>query len=369
MVESDARAAARELAVEHEYDTVDRDLERLGMRVVRLPSEAGVVWRVTLPRGEQVEEWEPGTHGLVPPDAIVALFGAVAAGKELVPSPPLIDDPGARRLRDMLEVQRRSLLAHDPGVRVATDPENLHQHRVAARRTRAFLRATRPYVDPAWRRSVDKPLAELSRTTGPARDLDVLIEHVRPLASAVADAERAGGDALVSLLVEARERVQADLLAALDDESYRVLLARLQLPPRLRRNAEAIPLDRVAREEFDRLTRSVSRLGKRPGPDQVHSLRISLKRARYAAELAAPAGRKGRRFLEAARELQELLGEYQDAVVAERLLRETAVGNTATSAAFVAGRLAERQAARRQRVEKRLPASWRRLRKRAVAQR
>jgi CHAD domain-containing protein len=366
-VETDALMAARELAVEHEYDTVDRDLERLGMRVVRLPSEAGVVWRVTLPRGEQVEEWEPGTHGLVPPEAIVALFGAVAAGKELVPAPPRVDDPGARRLRDMLEAQRRALLAHDPGVRVASDPENLHQHRVAARRTRAFLRAARPYVDPAWRRSITGPLAELGRTTGAARDLDVLLEHVRPLAATVADAERPGADALVSLLAQTRERAQADLVAALDDESYRTVLARLQLPPRLRRGMEAIPLDRVAREEFDRLARSVARLGKRPGPAQVHAMRISLKRARYAAELALPRRRAGKRFLEAARELQELLGEYQDSVVAERLLCETAVGNSATSAAFVAGRLAERQAARRERVEKRLPASWRRLRKRASA--
>ena len=357
-METEAQLTARELAVEHEYDTIDRDLERLGMRVTRLPSEAGVVWRVTLPRGEVVEEWEPGTSGLVPPDAIVRLFGTVAAGKELVPSAPLVTDPGARRLREMLEAQRRALLAHDPGVRVATDPENLHQHRVAARRTRAFLRTTRAYVDPTWRRSIGEPLAQLGRVTGPARDLDVLLEHVRPL-------REAGADLLVTLLEEARARVQSELLEALDEEDFRVVLARLQMPPRLRRGIDAIPLDRVAREEFERLRRSVERLGKRPKPEQVHALRISLKRARYAAELAAPRGKAGRRFLEAARELQELLGEHQDAVVAERLLRETAVTNGSTSAAFFAGRLAERQAARRARVEALLPQVWRRLRKRA----
>ena len=357
-METEAQLTARELAVEHEYDTVDRDLERLGMRVTRLPSEAGVVWRVTLPRGEVVEEWEPGTSGLVPPDPIARLFGTVAAGKELVPSAPLVADPGVRRLREMLEAQRRALLAHDPGVRVATDPENLHQHRVAARRTRAFLRATRAYVDPAWRRSVGEPLAQLGRVTGTARDLDVLLEHVRPL-------REAGADLLVTLLEEARARVQSELLEALDDDDFRVVLARLQMPPRLRRGTDAIPLDRVAREEFERLRRSVERLGKRPKPEQVHALRISLKRARYAAELAAPRGKAGRRFLEAARELQELLGEHQDAVVAERLLRETAVTNSSTSAAFFAGRLAERQAARRARAEALLPQAWRRLRKRA----
>ena len=56
--------AEHELTVAHEYDTVDRDLERLGMTVSRLPAEAGVVWRLRLPRGEQVEAWEPGNGGL-----------------------------------------------------------------------------------------------------------------------------------------------------------------------------------------------------------------------------------------------------------------------------------------------------------------
>jgi CHAD domain-containing protein len=366
-METHVEPAARELAVQHEYDTVDRDLEQLGMRVVRLPSEAGVVWRVTLPRGEQIDAWEPGTNGLVPPEEIVTLFGAVAAGKELVPSPPLADEPGARRLREMLDAQRRSLLLHDPGVRVASDAENLHEHRVAARRARAFLRATRPFVDPGWRRSIAGPLSELARATGPARDLDVLMEHVRTAATSLDDAERAGGELLLGLLAAARGRTQAELVRALDHDAYREVLARLQRPPRLRHGVDAVPLDRVAREEFDRLARSVARLGRRPKPAQVHALRISLKRARYTAELAAPGGKARLRFLDAAKELQDLLGEHQDAVAAERLLRSAAVSGDATSAAFAAGRLAERQVARRARVEAVLPKAWRRLRKRAAA--
>ena len=37
--------------------------------------------------------------------------------------------------------QARRLLLHDPGVRLGSDPEDLHQLRVATRRLRAFLRA------------------------------------------------------------------------------------------------------------------------------------------------------------------------------------------------------------------------------------
>jgi len=39
-------------AVACDYDTVDCDLERRGLRLERLPGEAGAVWRLTLPRGE-----------------------------------------------------------------------------------------------------------------------------------------------------------------------------------------------------------------------------------------------------------------------------------------------------------------------------
>jgi CHAD domain-containing protein len=83
------------------------------------------------------------------------------------------------RLHAMLQAQREALLAHEAGVRAGVDLESLHQHRVAARRVRAFLRATRPFLDEEWRASLDERLSELGRLTGPVRDLDVLGERLR----------------------------------------------------------------------------------------------------------------------------------------------------------------------------------------------
>jgi hypothetical protein len=105
----------REFSVAHDYDTLDRDLEKMGMTLSRLPGEAGVTWRLSLPRGERVDAWEPGNEGLAPPAEIVELVGGVLAGKELVPGPPVSTDPGAVRLREVLEAQRLALLVHDPG--------------------------------------------------------------------------------------------------------------------------------------------------------------------------------------------------------------------------------------------------------------
>ena len=355
--------AEREFAVAHDYDTVERDLERLGMTLSRLPSEAGVAWRLTLPRGERVESWEPGTNGLSPPAEIVRLIGGVTAGKRLVPGPPASNEPGAARLREMLEQQRIALLTHDPGVRLGDDPENLHRHRVAARRTRAFLRTSRRYLDPDWRRGVTDALKALGEATGPVRDLDVVLEHVRDELAGLDETEQAAKELILQRLYHEREQSRRHLLEALDDRRYRVLLARLRVPPRLADGVDDVPLESLARKDYRRLAKIVGRLGKRPDEEAMHRLRIALKRARYAAELAAPKGPVRKRFLADARVLQELLGEHQDAVVAERRLRTVAVDDLRTAAAFAAGRIAERQRRRRERVHERLPAAWKRLRK------
>jgi CHAD domain-containing protein len=358
--------AEQELAVVHDYDTIDRDLEQLGMTISRLPLEAGVVWRLRLPRGEVVEEWEPGNAGLTLPGEIARLVARVVAGKPLIPGPPLSHEPGALRLREMLEEQRRTLVTHDPGSRLGIDPENLHQHRVAARRTRAFLHATRAFVEPEWRRLLTLPLRELGEVTGPVRDLDVLLEHVREELGELPERDQPGGRSLVERLEHERFERRHALLAALDGDRYRLLLARLRLPPRLAPGVERVRLERVARAEFRRLARAVDRLGKRPSDPEMHGLRIKLKRARYAAELASPHGSATRKFVDDAKALQDLLGEYQDAFVAEERLRSSTVVDEQTATAFVAGRLAERQVARRLRVRAALPDTWKRLRRRGA---
>jgi CHAD domain-containing protein len=355
--------AEHELGVVHDYDTVDRDLEHAGMTISRLPLEAGVVWRLCLPRGERIEEWEPGNAGLILPAAIARLVDGVVGGKLLVPGPPLVREPGAIRLRGMIEAERRALVAHDPGSRLGDDPENLHQHRVAARRTRAFLRATKAYLDPDWRRALVEPLRELGVATGPARDLDVLLEHVREAVRALPEADQAGGEALVAQLEQERVATRTALLAALDSPGYRLLVARLRFPTRLATGVESVRLDRVAAKEFRRLARAVAELGDQPDDGAMHGLRMQLKRARYAAELAPSGHGAGRRFLADARRMQDLLGEHQDATVAEERLRSTAVVDVRTAAAFAAGRIAERQRVRRDRALRRFPSAWKRLRR------
>ena len=102
----------------------------------------------------------------------------------------------------------------------------------------------------------------------------------------------------------------------------------------------------------------------RPSDEELHRVRIRGKRARYAAELAEPlAGKRARRFVQEAKRFQDVVGEHQDAVVAEERIRALA-GRRKAGLAF-AGRAARRapgHAAREARAA--LPAAWARLEKR-----
>lgn len=357
--------AEREFTVAHDYDTADRDLERLGMTLSRLPSEAGVEWRLTLPRGERVEAWEPGTNGLAPPEDIVRLIGSVTAGKPLVPGPPLSDHPGARRLRAMLEEQRVALLTHDPGVRVGTDPENLRLHRFAARRAGALLRASRPYLDPGWQRPLGDALRRLGEATEPARDLDVALGLLRRELEGLDETDQRAKAMILDRLEEERERRRRRLLEVFDSAEYRFVLARLRVPPRLAARVEEAPLGSIAGREFRRLARLAARLGKEPDEAAIQRLGGALERVRHAAELAAPVEAVRRRVLADAHVLQGLIREHRESLVAEQRLRGAVVEDVRTAAAFAAGRLAERQRRRRELVQERLPSAWQRLRESA----
>jgi hypothetical protein len=105
----------------------------------------------------------------------------------------------------------------------------------------------------------------------------------------------------------------------------------------------------------------VRKLGSAPPDEELHRLRIGVKRLRYAAELAGGSGDgRAARMIAAVTSLQDLLGARQDAAVAEELIRAVAYRIGSPQIAFVADRLAERQRERRDERQERLPAAWKR---------
>lgn len=296
-------------------DGDDAELERLG--------------RTLRKAGAKKSDGIPKLMRVLPPPA------RAQAGK---------DAPAIELLRVLLAEQLRELLRHDPGVRLGDDLEDVHRYRVATRRSRAVIRATEPLLGSRLG-SLAAELKWLARLLGPVRDRDVLIDRLRREVRDLDD-DVAAGEALVAKIAVRRERSRDTLLEALRSERYFELLDTFESAvTELADVSSAVPADDIAGAEFAELRLAAEQLAADPTDAELHALRITAKRARYGAELMAT-GRASKplvRYLEALKELQDVVGEHQDAVVAEATLRKLARSQTA----LAAGRLIERERVRR----------------------
>ena len=261
-----------------------------------------------------------------------------------------------------LGAQAHQLLLHDPGVRLGSDPEDLHQLRVAIRRLRAFLRAGRGLLAPAWSEPLRDELGWLGKALGPARDIDVLVERLEADVSGLGNDAAAASDLLAALDAE-RADTRVAVVAALSSDRYLALLDRLdQVSEPEAGNAEPALRD-LWRAEWQRTRKACARLDDSSSDAELHAGRLRVKRARYAAELAShELGKRGTRFVDAAKELQDVLGEHQDAVVAEARIRAWAAGGADPRAAAL---LAAREHERMETARKAWPRAWKSLRRAA----
>ena len=166
----------------------------------------------------------------------------------------------------------------------------------------------------------------------------------------------AGGADLVNLINERSAPARARLAETLDSPRYLALLDRLDA------TRESLPVTPARDSLLGMLRRATRRaqeaqrgVGPKSSDHDLHMLRIAAKRARYAGELAQSAqSRAAAAVTERATALQKLLGEHQDAVVAEQQL-ELLAPDATPAAAFVAGRLAGLQHERRRAARAALP--------------
>jgi CHAD domain-containing protein len=266
----------------------------------------------------------------------------------------------------LLREQLAALHAAEPGTRSGRDPEELHRMRTAARRMRAILGAVRDMFDARWVAHLRKELDWLTALLAAPRDLDVLHQYlsteVRPLRAG----RRAAGRRLLERLDAQRGRARARLLTGLDSPRYRRLQSRLKdavrRPPVV---TEDLSLPDVAARAFKKLRKAVGALPKDPSDTELHDVRIRVKRARYAAELAEPArGRPAKRFIKRAREIQDALGEHQDATVAEEHLRGLMKAERRPLAVALSRTLVQKQKARREEAKAAFLDGWPGLKRR-----
>ncbi len=359
-------------------------------------------------------------------ESVVAALRAAGAGAP-TPIPKIVRALGPRAMEppdfgveiaveDASSLVRRSisdalarLVTHDPGVRIGTDPEAVHQARVATRRLRSDLRTFKPIVDQDWAARLRDELHWLGTHLGAVRDLDVmtarLVERLRTLPPRDQDP----GHRVLAHLAATREETRNELVDAMRSERYVALLDDLfdaaQAPVLVGHHPEAaddpsaalddatdgdtrdrdaadpssddtsddqsvavdprrddaVDAADLVRRRWKHLRDAVDALGEYPEDHALHEVRILAKRARYASEAVVPIeGKKAARFAKALATVQDRLGEHQDAVVAQQWLHDAAASfETDPTAAFVAGELAggEHEAAMAARAA--WPRTWR----------
>jgi CHAD domain-containing protein len=182
---------------------------------------------------------------------------------------------------------------------------------------------------------------------GRVRDLDVLHAYLHPRLVALKGPERRAARRVLRRLAADRVRARAELNEALTAPRYPRLLAHLDTflaePPAAESD---VSLPEVAAGEWRRLRKVVKKLPGRPSADELHEVRIKVKRARYAAELArVAAGRRGARFIDQAKKMQDILGDLQDAMVIEQYLNHAT--DSTKPAQLLQEQLVERQRKRR----------------------
>jgi len=211
--------------------------------------------------------------------------------------------------------------------------EAVHQTRVATRRLRALLRTFAPLFETERAAQLEAELKWFAAELGEVRDREVLRTR---LARAVDDlpAYLVVGPVAQRidevLLAELRKHAEA-LLSTMRDIRYRILVAdladwRARPPFTDAADKPAKTLSEHVAVAEHKLAKRMKRAGsKQAAEEELHSARKAGKRARYAAEAAAPAlGKQANMLAKAAANLQTLLGEHQDSIVATELLRRIA---------------------------------------------
>lgn len=340
--------------------------------------------RVTATRldgSSNVDEWRELEVELADPAATAVLTGAEKVLRKAgiqraghssklarVVPPPSVDTPDADGTageavlayvgRQFDAIVTQDLLARRDA------PDAVHQLRVAARRLRAALRVYRRLLPDTERLRTD--LRWLGRQLADARDLEVQEEHlsaavgtlpselvVGPVPARLtrhfSPAAAAAREAVTTTLASKRYRRMLDELAR--------LVTGPGLAPRASRPA--------AKELPKHLRRAYRKTKSRLSGDTLHRARKAAKRYRYALEAAEPAvGKAAKKARKRAKDFTKVLGEHQDGVVAQPLLRDLGMqAHMAGENGFTYGLLLEQERARCARVEEVYPAYWRRLKK------
>lgn len=257
-----------------------------------------------------------------------------------------LDEAFAVMLRACLHHLLQSLPAAEHG----GDPEGIHQLRVALRRLRSVLDLMRSVVPVSKLEQLRSEAKSLGQDMSAARDLDVFQqETLRTVAQGCPSI--AGFDALNAAIEQRRLASYDKVRLALAGRRTAVFLIGLGgwieargwrsdvTPETLGQLAE--PATNFARRILSAQHARVLKRGRRfksLSAEQLHRLRLSVKKLRYVADFLLPLygpRKSAKRFSRGLAELQQELGIYNDMATTTSLLAD--IGASGSAAAAIAG--------------------------------
>lgn len=231
----------------------------------------------------------------------------------------------------------RCLLRHDLGARLG-GAGDVDQARVATRRLRSDLRTFAPLLDQGWSKPLRAELAWLAAALGDVSDAEAMVARLRAAASRLPSVDAEAAIRLNFGLESAVDKPRERLSAVLDDPRYAALLDRLVssveagheaegAPEWLARGAEApaAVVPALVRRPWKRLRTAARAAMPDASDDALRQVGVRAERCRYAAEAVAPLiGAPATRLASALADVERVLSDLHDAVVAEDWLRSLA---------------------------------------------
>ncbi len=263
--------------------------------------------------------------------------GLIAAGCQLERRPPSSlshiepTTPWIDLAISHLRARLYDLKLYEPYAWESLHIEGVHQMRVATRRARTALNTFIDVLPEVEANALTEDIKWLTRALGPVRDLDVHLEHLADYRDQLPTENWIALERYEQYLLRSRRRAHGVLIDALGSRDYAKLIS--DYGELLSAATEAGVSQRhlrvgdlawqQVRSPLKKVRKQGRAINKRSQPTALHRLRIDVKRLRYQMEyllpaypklLAAPAKRL--------RQLQDLLGDYQDTFVAQDHLRE-----------------------------------------------
>ena len=309
-----------------------------------------------------------GEAGITPSSSKSKLSQVIGVKRDAVPTITKKSTAGEVVLAYLHE-QRAALQNQDPRVR-RNEHDAVHQMRVATRRMRSALQAFGKIVDREATRPLTDELKWLATVLGASRDLEVLRTRFEDALHNLPP-ELVLGDVAARLtrhFAPREAKAHKDSVAALDNKRYFALLNSIDTlltSPPLTKLASAKAKDVLpklvekARHRLD--VRVNAALATSDSDEPLHEARKAAKRLRYSAEVTEPAlGKHATHLRKRAKDVQTLLGEHQDSVVARPVLLELGRGD---ENGFTFGLLYGKEVELAHKTEAELPALWRKLTK------